>query len=586
MIPARIYEWAPMPLDFTLKVSRDPFSSLPYDILHGIVGDLSTQDTISLMNASWHVLISTRNSGFWGHVLRRRVLPWFWELDSLLATATLPSTLNHKHLYLWLDRATTPESVMTGPFMGIANRRRIWAVCGQLEPSYKERISPDEQAEPDDEEAGIILRSAMSLHMPLVLYPEPRVARTTSTQFIRSWDEINHPCDWDTYWNADRALVGIAVTFNSIQRVFGSTHGFKGQSLHISSGDWVHSIIVFISDVDMLSETQDRSHYRTAMDVSPAAEAGIDGMSVTLTSGKSNELRSSNWRSKNRRPFLVLPKMYLIGLTGQIAADGVISRLGLLQAPRPGTDLQVKPRSYKSAQKMLWASSASSLAYSAKECRPIWDNPKYRLRTFPFLSYELQIPSDMLPYQVLIWAEGASEYQYLKRISCFEVVSGKSASSDGVRDMIDIVGLWLTKTHEHGKAPHIGTGGPVPSQHPDFQSCKNPSELGLHKRFGAFEEANMRHFDIDGPGGEVVNEVHVSSDMKALKLVTNRARECYWGERKRETWHVKRANHGELIVGLSCCFGQLGGWSWGAKIYSHWKLSDVGVVTTRIGDGA
>jgi hypothetical protein len=151
MIPAVLFEWAPISLDLTHKVRNDPWAALPYDILHDIFDHLSTQDTTSLMSASWHVLTSTRNTDFWRHLLRRRILPWFWELHSLVTNATLPLAFNHKQLYLWLDRVTTPEISLKGPFMGIANRRRIWAVCEQLAPLYKERASPDEHIEPEDE---------------------------------------------------------------------------------------------------------------------------------------------------------------------------------------------------------------------------------------------------------------------------------------------------------------------------------------------------------------------------------------------------------------------------------------------------
>ena len=89
------------------------------------------------------------------------------------------------------------------------------------------------------------------------------------------------------------------------------------------------------------------------------------------------------------------------------------------------------------------------------------------------------------------------------------------------------MGIWLAKMHEYGRAAHIRIGGPVPSQHPDYQNCKNSSELDVHKRFKPFEDANMRHFDIDGQGGEVVSEGHVPDDTKALKPVTNLERVCY-----------------------------------------------------------
>jgi hypothetical protein len=160
----------------------------------------------------------------------------------------------------------------------------------------------------------------------------------------------------------------------------------------------------------MLNDRQDRSHYRTVMDVSPAAAVGIRGMSVTLTSGKTKPVESSNWRSKNCRAFLVLPNMSLVGLNGQIAANGVISRIGLLQAPRPGTNNPLNPPSYTSAQKMLCAQNTASLLDISKGWKPIWDYSDYSLHVFPSLSDHLHVHSDMLPHQILLWAEGTSEY--------------------------------------------------------------------------------------------------------------------------------------------------------------------------------
>lgn len=191
----------------------------------------------------------------------------------------------------------------------------------------------------------------------------------------------------------------------------------------------------------------------------------------------------------------------------------------------------------------------------------------------------------MLPHEVLLWAEFPSHYKYLDCLSCFQVASSTGSSGnddDGDFHGRDIVGFQIRKVHAFGVAPHIGTGGPVPAQHPKWHEVRDPSELNLHNALTPFEEANMRHFVIDGPGGEVVTEVYVSDDMNAIKLRTNRGRECYWGEENKLHWLSKEAAEGEVIVGLSCCFGRLSGWSWSAKMHSHWKLSNLGVVTMKL----
>lgn len=142
---------------------------------------------------------------------------------------------------------------------------------------------------------------------------------------------------------------------------------------------------------------------------------------------------------------------------------------------------------------------------------------------------------------------------------------------------------------------YVGTFGPVAAQIPhwDTDGCSSehvdgerktlaPLKLHLSSQYKPFDTKHMSHFDIDGLGGEEVNEVHVRTDFKAMKLKTNRGRECHWGEEGSEgEWYYGKASEEEFIAGLSVCFGGLGGWSVKAKMHSHWKLSELGVVLAR-----
>lgn len=282
MMPASIF--GSTQFDLTPKVREDPLAVLPYDILHGIVGYLAVKDLVALMTASWHVLSTTRETAFWKHMLRQRISPWFWELNTMIAEATLSDTFDYKALFLWLNAITTPEFGKRGPMMGIANRRRIWNAFQPVTSLYREKISPKDSSVPADEEAKAILDNAVSLHMPIVAYPQPKQVETTSAQFICSWNEISHKsCDFDTYWAEDGTLVGVAVTFGAHQRVFGTTDGKHGQSLHIAAGEWISEIIVYISELDMFSATMDRSQWTNATHVRPARDAGIRGMTVSIS---------------------------------------------------------------------------------------------------------------------------------------------------------------------------------------------------------------------------------------------------------------------------------------------------------------
>jgi hypothetical protein len=95
---------------------------------------------------------------------------------------------------------------------------------------------------------------------------------------------------------------------------------------------------------------------------------------------------------------------------------------------------------------------------------------------------------------------------------------------------------------------------------------------------------NTERFKIDGRGGEVVTVVYVSFDARAIKLQTNRGRECYWGEQEGQEWMELRAEDGRVIVGLVVCFGKLGGYNWTSKAYSHWRTAAVCAVTMPVGD--
>lgn len=275
--------------DATVSVSseerHDPLHVLPYDILLGIFEYLETSSMLALMSASTYVCDATRAAAFWKHMLRLRILPWFWESRTLLEDTILPETFDHKGLFLWINHITYPSYGLEGPFMGIANRRRIWDACQPLLPMYRHRVAPILHAEPKDEEAIALLNRAKSYHMPIVRYPLTKGETTASVQFIRTWHEIGHrACDFDTYWNDDGALVGIATTFGTIQRVLGSTEGMRGVTLHIDAHDWIKEIIVSLKDCDMFQENIDRSHYRTALDnrASEAGQSYIEGMEVSM----------------------------------------------------------------------------------------------------------------------------------------------------------------------------------------------------------------------------------------------------------------------------------------------------------------
>jgi hypothetical protein len=106
-----------------------------------------------------------------------------------------------------------------------------------------------------DPVAKAIFDTASNFHMPKTTYPEPFYADLVSTQFVHSWQEVSdESCDLKTYFNNTGALVGISVSFENKKRLFGSTKGEEGETLHIPADDWIEEIVVYISKIKMTGE--------------------------------------------------------------------------------------------------------------------------------------------------------------------------------------------------------------------------------------------------------------------------------------------------------------------------------------------
>lgn len=130
------------PANLGNRVTHDPFSSLPYDIMHEILLQLSAPSIIALCNASFAVSSTIAPiQSFWKRAVETS-MPWFWEAHDFIMEGKIADDTDFKRVFLWLESSTRPAINMEpGPFMCIANRRRIWYVCWQLEAKYRERIA-------------------------------------------------------------------------------------------------------------------------------------------------------------------------------------------------------------------------------------------------------------------------------------------------------------------------------------------------------------------------------------------------------------------------------------------------------------
>ncbi|ORY11166.1 hypothetical protein BCR34DRAFT_333826 [Clohesyomyces aquaticus] len=248
------------------KVRNDIFSMLPLDILYMLFPYLSSETSINLMNASWHVFKATRRNGFWKQMIRNHILPWFWEFDTFIQTEDLDH-IECRGLYVWLEGITRPQFGIRGPWMGLANRRRILNACEQVKKVYLKLKEGNYGVQgshcgngTDDDEAEEIKDDSVSLHLPAILEPKPAAELTTSVQWIRAWDEVESPGKiFESFWNGDGVLAGLGVVINSHRRVLGPTDevpGIRKFSIDVPDAEWIEEILLHLTDPDILSEDE------------------------------------------------------------------------------------------------------------------------------------------------------------------------------------------------------------------------------------------------------------------------------------------------------------------------------------------
>jgi len=119
------------------RVTCDVFRNLPYDVICAIAELLPASSLMALSQASRTLdSVLAGDAPLWRHCLSRE-LPWFYELIHLVHEPGLGPRLNFKLVIDWAQKVTKPQLDMRGPFLAVANRRRIWGMCEQLARLYQ-----------------------------------------------------------------------------------------------------------------------------------------------------------------------------------------------------------------------------------------------------------------------------------------------------------------------------------------------------------------------------------------------------------------------------------------------------------------
>ncbi|KAI5459512.1 hypothetical protein BGZ63DRAFT_254009 [Mariannaea sp. PMI_226] len=248
-------------VDLTSSVQYDPFTNLPVDLVEDIAFLLSPTDLIQLLNGSWAVFSAlNNNSGFWTRCIRSG-MPWFFEAHDFLDQSDQLDGKTLKMMYLWLDQMTSPRLYMSGPFMGIANRRRVWYVCEQLADKYIPKLCLNAERLSAAEE--MIRSQSVCQNLLSVCTHRSTNWEVVSTFWVKSWETIfMEETIFETFWDSSGLLVGLGTSSAGGRRLLGidETHDqVSRQGEIIPRQDWITGIIIHmsLSDIRSLHEDQD-----------------------------------------------------------------------------------------------------------------------------------------------------------------------------------------------------------------------------------------------------------------------------------------------------------------------------------------
>lgn len=256
--------------DLSDNVQQDPFQKLPFDIFLRI-GE-QCEDSTSLLNlakASWFANIAFRSAQatFWATAIQIQ-MGWFFELLSCLDDDELRHGSGMRDIFLWAEYLTRPRLRMYGgPFLRIANRRRIWNTsCRELADQYSRKLPH--------------LRTANSKHGALNFREKLLSKATWSRRYVVTHNEQTrlyskvHKCFWVDEWEdtyekthiveafflpSNGFLTGIALTTEGGEcRMVGSideSH-IRFEAV-IPAEDWICGMLVHIPAIELVGTTQD-----------------------------------------------------------------------------------------------------------------------------------------------------------------------------------------------------------------------------------------------------------------------------------------------------------------------------------------
>ncbi|CAI7671438.1 unnamed protein product [Penicillium pancosmium] len=118
---------------------EDVFNRLPPDLRHEVFKLLPVGAILALKAASWVMHTAALPREFWKDRLRSE-MPWLWEIHDFDLFESQELEDKASKLLLNIPVKSQYASKNDDYILGLANRRRIWGVCEQIQSRYLEKL--------------------------------------------------------------------------------------------------------------------------------------------------------------------------------------------------------------------------------------------------------------------------------------------------------------------------------------------------------------------------------------------------------------------------------------------------------------
>ncbi|KAI8718518.1 F-box domain-containing protein [Fusarium sp. LHS14.1] len=372
--------------------------------------------------------------------------------------------------------------------------------------------------------------------------------------WIRSWDEYDEDRPWTlkTFWNSDWDMTGISVGFGGEEpRMFGKRGTEEGAwetSKEMAPETWIRGFVFHLWPTNPLLEREHAPSWNY-ISVKGITIYFYDGFPVSY--GDTGD-------SLMQRPLFAAEDMVIVGVEGQFAEKEDVTpwimRFGLLQA-YPGDEEKPDPGYYpevRNEEQMSWSSASMALLD-----KPIWESEHLKFVCDDLNRIEVDFYREVIPLRILMLGNRPNELANIRSISaCINSVGmcerdNKRCFSNAVTNArVSFVDDQQTRT------------------------MREVEEDGF-----SWPEENWEEFEIDGPGGEIIEEIGwveaYDRSPHHLYLRTNRNRTVLFAldtladenntntRNKLTGWtvdndylRVLKAEEGDVIVGIVMGFGQ------------------------------